>query len=73
MDKVEKLNAEKRCPECGLLAPERQIENLGMCERCSMEGKVKTTEGKILNPKQNLLHKWKTETPNAQKTSPILP
>lgn len=69
MDKIEYLNKEEPCPECGIHAPKKQIENLGMCERCSMDGKVKLN-GETLNPENNILDKWKFRTPNAQSNTP---
>jgi len=72
MDKIEYLNAEEICPECGLHAPKRQIENLGKCERCSIESGEVKVNGEKLNPEKNLVDKWKLETPNAQNnTTPI--
>lgn len=60
----EKLNKETPCPECGIHAPKRQIENLGKCERCKMEThEVKTSNGNTVNPETNLIAKWKLNTP----------
>jgi len=70
MDKFEYLNKEEPCPECGIHAPKRQIENLGMCERCSMDGKVKTSTGETLDVENNLIDRWKFKTPNAQNNTP---
>jgi len=25
------------CPECGVISPATQIENMDMCERCAMD------------------------------------
>lgn len=70
MDKIDYLNAEEPCPECGIHAPKKQIENLGMCERCSMEGKVSISETETLDTENNLIDKWKYQTPNAQSNTP---
>lgn len=59
----ELVNEEKVCPECGIHSPKRQVDNLGMCERCSMDGKVKTKTGETLDIKNNLIDKWKYRTP----------
>lgn len=67
-----KQHQEEICPECGLHAPKKQIDNLEMCERCSLEGKVKTASGETLNPKNNILHRWKLDV-TTEKTTPILP
>lgn len=72
MDKIEYLEAEEICPNCGLHAPKRQIENLGMCERCKMEGNIQIETGEILNPETNLVDKWKLKTPNAQNKTPVI-
>jgi len=59
----ELVNKEEICPECGLHAPKRQVDNLGMCERCSMDGKVKIDTGETLDTENNLIDKWKYRTP----------
>lgn len=71
MEKIEYLNKEEPCPECGIHAPVKQLKNLGMCERCSMDGKVKL-DGETLNPETNIIDKWKLRTPNAQNSTPVI-
>lgn len=66
MKTIEYLNKEEPCPECGIHAPTRQIKNLGMCERCSLTGKIKTKTGETLNPEHNIIDKWKYRTPQPQ-------
>lgn len=62
----EDLSKQVECPQCENKAPKRQIDNIGICERCSMEGKVKTKDGTFRNPEHNLVDKWKLETTNAE-------
>lgn len=64
----EDLEKQVECPECEYKAPKRQIDNMGICERCNMEGKVKTKDGTLRNPENNLVDKWKMETQNAEKS-----
>jgi ribosomal protein L37AE/L43A len=52
----------KECPECKVLAPKKQVENIGVCENCYLEGVRATNNGDTLNPEINLIDKWKTET-----------
>jgi len=66
------VNEEKICPECGLHAPKRQVENLGKCERCSMESGEVELNGEKLNPETNVIDKWKLATPNAQNNTPVI-
>lgn len=58
----EEITATEQCPECENKAPKRQIDNIGMCERCSMEGKIKTDDGKTRDPENNLLDRYKMNT-----------
>lgn len=60
----EDITAQVECPECENKAPKRQIQNMDMCERCSMEGKIKTDDGKTRDPENNLIDRYKMNTPD---------
>lgn len=59
------------CPECGYKAPKQQIENMGECERCSLDGQQNTqnqTKGKNRNPDTNLVDRYKLNTWKSMET-----
>jgi ribosomal protein L37AE/L43A len=48
------------CPECGVEAPKRQVQNIGVCEKCSIDGVVNPdSAGETMNPETNVIDKWK--------------
>jgi len=66
----EDLDKFKKCEECKIKAPKRQVENLnGLCERCKMEGVVKTEEGDTMNPELNKIDEWRLKSGATKKKS----
>jgi|APHM01.1.fsa_nt_gi hypothetical protein len=47
------------CPNCGAPAPDKQIENLGICERCQVNRDEETVDNNNGETRADLIEKWK--------------
>lgn len=66
--KYEELFESEECPECGIKVPKRQIKNIGVCERCSMEGRTVKARKKTTDFKYSILDIYgKTVPDNTQQ------
>lgn len=53
------INQSDTCPECGTEAPQRQIDNLEMCERCYLKDKQPIQQKNPRNQSnKDLIKKW---------------